>query len=194
MVHSNVQKVEHIWQDSMVVQGTPEWPEMQKGITQKVEAGKDYPGGKGDFYLTIFKRARKKMQGAAGQSASPHSLKTVMQTFLEATSKHMKRHFITTWIMHNLSRSPGSNKLEGTSDTLGVGLPFRVMRTGRKNSAARILMKLKATTKSCIWDGVTCETVQLGVGGRPLQKGHVGPGGCLKVEHRSAVCPCGKEG
>lgn len=130
------------------------------------------------------------------QVSQPHHIpwKTVMQTFLEATSKHMERRFITTWIMHNLSRSPGSNELEGTSDTLGVGLPFRVMRTGRKNSAARILMKLKATTKSCIWDGVTCETVQLGVGGRPLQKGHVGPGGCLKVGHRSAVCPCGKEG
>lgn len=103
---------------------------MQKGSAQKVEAGKDYPGGTGDFCLTIFKRARKKMQGAAGQSASPHSMKdceaNLPGSHFQACEKALYNN-LNNGREHNLSRSSGSNELEGTSDTLGVGLPFRVM-------------------------------------------------------------------
>lgn len=126
------------------------------------------------------------------------------QNFLEAISKHTKTCYITTWIMVESTTSAGLQVIMncgGTSDILGSRAAIqRGVNRQEKKSTARTLMKLnKGNCKVlCLGWNNPCSTASMGSEGQTARKelcrkGRVEPGGYLKVECESAVCPCGQE-
>lgn len=123
--------------------------------------------------------------------------KIVKQTFMEAISKHMIMFFISTWIMVESTTSADLH-WEWTSDTLESRAAVQRDVNRQKRSLLQGPSWRGTTAKSCIWDGITHAAVQVYGRGRTAgknfsRKGHLEPGGHLKVEHESAVCCCVEE-